>query len=206
MEPITVILILAFWFFGRPKPDEVKKGMVYGMPGPVVRPVIRAEEKVPDDSEYLAQVDSLISTTPQAERLWQITAGGPTASAMAVAVLTQYNANTPTNRLDLIKCMTQIPWNQTRYTAAHPAASWGTLYDVNGQNLSAAWLPRHAPAAQLLAARESPPRTINEAGAGQGGYYALLWIPKITIVAGGLVCMPLEQGPPSWLLNAIGGS
>lgn len=170
-------------------------------PGPVIKP----------DDEYLKQIEALIKPNPTPNSFYQIKAGGPTASDVAAALLSPKGGNTGSNRLALIKCLTAIPWNADRYSAQHPSASWGTLYDLpDGRNLSIAWFPRHAPAVQLLAIRESPPRTVTSSGAhipdAPNGYYALLWLPPINLVSGQLVCDPQTMGPPAWLMAAIGGS
>lgn len=205
MDPLTVLFGLVLWFW---KPKKKKKSKR----ADVKIPDDKKDDKkadvldIPDDSEYIAKVDALISKTAKEKHFFQITSGGPNASQMAAAVLQARGANTGPNRLRLIKCMTMIPYNRKRYTAEHPATSWGLAYNVGNKNLSAAWLPRHAPAAQLLAEKKSPPRTISISGSGNGGYYAVLWIPKIILVGGQLVCNPDAEGPPQWLMNAIGGS
>lgn len=220
MDPLTIgIIVVGLFLFGGGGATKAKYAVIgkkEGVepdqaPGPIV---FEKKAVVQDDAEaaleeYRNKLEALISQAPTAEHFYQIYNGGPNASTIAGDILSAHNANTGQNRVRLIKCMTQIPWNKKRYTSKRKSSSWGTLYDVNEENLSAAWLPRHAPAVQLLAETVSPPRTITPGGAwvqGQGTYYALLWIPKIKVVSGELVCDPLAEGPPAWLLDRIGGS
>lgn len=223
MEPITLLLLAALFLFGGKKKTATEEAGFEPdyQPGPVpdrygkykkkelVPPTPPRPRPQPQPDTYLQDLDDLISETPVGGRFWQITSG-TSASNLAATLLKAKGINTGANRVRLIKCLTQIPWNRQRYTAAHPASSWGTLYDVNGENLSAAWLPRHAPAVQLLAMRESPPRTIDGTGKWIGGgsdtYFALLWLPAIQAgPQGTLICDP-NSSPPDWLKSAIGST
>lgn len=170
-------------------------------PGPIIG-------KKTVDNEYLQAVDALISDVPKADRFYRISAGSPSASTAAGELLAAMGANTGSNRVRYIKCITQIPWNKLLYASTRTADTWGTMFDVDGKNLSAAWLPRNAPAMQALARKEMPERTIaaNGSSAGEGSYYGLVWLPKPKLVAGEVVCYPNTAQPPEWLRDAIGGA
>ncbi len=170
-------------------------------PGPVDRPI------PPDmpDAEWLAGIDGIVSDIPKQDAFWLVTQGS-TASELATALLPA-NANTGANRLRLIKCITAVPWNKEKYAADAGRGTWGTLYDVDGVNLSSAWMPRHPSAMQALANRQNPLRGIDDQGAqvGTGGYYGLLWIPNFTATANALVCNGSGQNPPPWLMTRLEG-
>lgn len=203
----VLLLLIAFALAKKPEPTPDLPDLDDGdarngrepdyQPGPVVIP---AEPE--DDSEWLAAVDSLFADVPTPGRFYRIQAGD-TMSALAGEALG--GANTGSNRLALIKCLTRVPWNDALYVSDRHPGGWGTLYDVDGRNLSAAFLPRHASAVQELAQRREPPRTINMVGDylgfGPTGYFGSLWFPSFTANQNAVVCSPGD--PPAWLLNAL---
>jgi hypothetical protein len=81
------------------------------------------------------------------------------------------------------------------------------VYDVEGVNLSQAWMPRHPSAMQALANRQNPLRGITMTGQqiGTGGYYGLLWIPTFVATKDTLACAGAGQGPPQWLMSRLQG-
>ena len=155
------------------------------------------------DEQWLAGVDSLISDAPQQGRFFLIKQG-LSVSHLAAALLG--NANSGARRLALIKCLTRVPWNWDRFAADAGRGTWGTLYDVDGLNISPAWLPRNPPAVQLLAARENVPRGVDGVGGqlGAGGYYGLIWVPTFQFIGENLVCTGENQAPPDWLTSRLG--
>ena len=165
------------------------------------------EEEEQEDTTWIPNLEALIADTPKANRFYQLYKNGPLAADVARTVLSAAGINTGSNRVALIKCMTLIPWNQDHYSSTRTAQSWGTMFNVDGLNLSAAWMPRHDPAMQLLAMKQRVPRNINEAGGWLGGEskYGLIWIPRINDIQGKVICDPLAEGPPAWLLNALQG-
>lgn len=171
-------------------------------PGPIDKKKL---VPAPVDDTWIKDLEALITVNPTPNRFWQIYKNGPNASDVARSVLQAKGINSGSNRVALVKCMTQIPWNAIHYASTREAKSWGTQFNVDGKNLSAAWLPRHAPAMQLLAMKERVPRNINEAGAWLGGdsKYGLIWIPRINDIQGKLVCDPLAEAPPKWLIGAL---
>lgn len=198
-----ILLILMAALFGSGGQAKVKtkvgkkKGEPDYRPGPVVLDPVDAEDS------WIQKVDALISSTPQQGKFFQVKSGS-TASWMAGKALGAYN--TGSRRRALIKCMTRIGWNDELYASTrHSQAYGGDLFDVEGFNLSAAFLPRHASGPQFVARRELPPRTITLAGAQMGdisGYYGLIWIPKVAIVGGKVQC-DASAGPPAWFMNGL---
>lgn len=175
-------------------------------PGPIdkkklVVPDVDEEE----DDSWVADLSALITEQPTPEHFYQVYKDGPLASTIAGQVLAARGINTGSNRVALIKCMTQIAWNWDRYASTRVAESWGTMFNVDGRNLSAAWMPRHDPAMQLLAMKKRVPRNINEAGAWLGGSakYGLIWIPRIESIQGKVICNPAAESPPAWLLSQL---
>lgn len=159
----------------------------------------------PEDDTWIKDVAALITEFPTAAHFYQLYKNGPTASEVARTVLMAHGLNSGSNRIALIKCMTQIPFNQNHYASTREAKTWGTQFNVGGQNLSAAWMPRHEPAMQLLAMKQRVPRNINEGGAWLGGAakYGLIWIPRINDIQGKVICDPLAESPPAWLLDNL---
>lgn len=179
-------------------------------PGPIID--AKKLEPLPDDSKWLGDVEALVRDAPvpgQGGYFWAIKPQGDpgylNGSQLARRLLTGAS-DTGSNRLRLLKCMTRVDWNANLYASTNHPTGWGTLYDVEGQNLSAAWLPRHAPAVQYLANHQYPPRTIGESAAHipglPQGYFGLLWIPKWTASASALQCN--AEGPPAWLEQGLG--
>lgn len=175
----------------------------------IIPPVFEAEKVPPDDgmtdAQWLAAVDGLVSKTPRQGTFWQVRQGS-TAVELAGALLPA-GANTGSNRVRLIKCMTAVPWNREHYAADAGHGTWGALFNVEGVNLSPAWMPRHPSALQALANREDPVRGIGDKGGqiGTGGYYGLLWIPTFTATPSALVCSGAGQTPPAWLMTRLKG-
>lgn len=169
------------------------------------------EEEAQDmsDQEWLDAVDALIHDAPVAGSFYRVRSGsdgGLNAGNIARRIL-DGPANTGSNRLNYIKCMTRVGWNNAHYASTNYSQDYGgNLYNADGLNLSAAWLPRHAPAIQLIADRRMPPRTINAAGeyiVGQPtGYYGLLWLPEVQISGSTVACNEGSQ-PPGWLMGAL---
>lgn len=186
---------------GRPIIDKAN-GEPDVQPGPIILdvvPVVPPDDD--DDAAWLASVEELISDTPRAGRFYQIRQGD-TMSAIAGEALG--GSNKGSNRVALIKCCTRVLWNRDLYVAARFAQSWGTMFDVNGENLSPAFLPRNASAPQALASRTMPERTIDGGGnyvSGQTGYYGLIWIPTFAASNMGVNCTPND--PPNWLISAL---
>lgn len=175
----------------------------------IIPPVVPAEKVPPadgmTDAQWLAAVDALVSQAPRQGAFWQVTQGS-TASGLASALLPS-GTNTGSNRVRLIKCMTAVPWNRDHYAADAGRQTWGTLYDVEGVNLSPAWMPRHPSSMQALANRQDPPRGIDGQGnqVDSGGYYGMLWIPTFAATANALVCSGAGQTPPAWLMSRLQG-
>jgi hypothetical protein len=170
-------------------------------PGPIDK-----KELLPPDDTFIKQLEALVPSTPTANRFFHVFQGGPNASDLARTVLSAAGANSGSNRVALIKCMTQIPWNDRLYASTREAASWGTMFNVAGKNLSAAWMPRNANALPMMGAKQLPNRNIAPNGSwlgGEGTSYGLVWIPKIQTISGKLVCDPLAEGPPAWLTDAL---
>lgn len=171
-------------------------------PGPI------DAEKLDDgmsDAEWLANVDGLVSQIPKKGAFWEV--GQGTSATELAASLLPGSSNTGANRIRLIKCMTAVPWNFEKYAADAGRQTWKYLYDVNGKNLSQAWMPRHPSAVQAISNRENPLRGIDEQGGqvGPGGYYGLVWIPDFTANANALVCSGSKQQPPPWFLSRLRG-
>ena len=183
------------------KEEEEGEGEPDYKPGPIdtkkLSPV--------DDSKYQTDLAGLITVQPTPQRFYQIYKGGPSASVIATGLLSAAGINSGSNRVALIKCMTQIEWNARLYASTRTASSWGTMFNVDGKNLSAAWMPRHDPAIQLMGMKTRVPRNINSAGGwlGGGAKYGLLWIPKIASIQGSVLCDPLANNPPQWLLSQL---
>lgn len=168
-------------------------------------PIDKKELSPIDDTQYQTDLAALITVNPTPERFYQIYKNGPTASAIATGLLSAAGINSGSNRVALIKCMTQIEWNARLYASTREASSWGTMFNVDGKNLSAAWMPRHDPAIQLLGMKTRVPRNINAGGGWLGGAakYGLIWIPKIASIQGSVLCDPLANNPPQWLLSKL---
>jgi hypothetical protein len=208
---ILLILIAALFGGRRPNGNGNGPGPIIGkkavepdyQPGPVIlepMPVVPPDDD-DDDAQWLAQVAQLISDTPKPGRFYQIRQGD-TMSAIAGEALGASNKGS--NRVALIKCCTRVPWNRELYVSNRYAQSWGTMFNVDGENLSASFLPRNASAPQALASRTMPERTIDGSGnytTGQTGYYGLLWIPTFAASNLGVNCQPND--PPAWLMGAL---
>ncbi len=230
MDPLTLSLIfggLLLWGaakrdgaeplpdVGPPDEQEPNGKEPIFKPGPVDIPEKPKVKPIPAngaaaEKEYLAKVDNLISLTPIEGHFFQIRDGGPNAVGIAKQVLGAKGVNTGSNRIRFFKCLTQIPWNARLYSSAHMSKSYGTLYDVGDQNLSAMWLPRNASAKAFLAMHQMPPRTIGPAGQWEGGglegqasFYGLLWIPKVRVANEIVVCEPLADDIPGWLTKEL---
>ena len=185
--------------------EEDKRDTTNGEPDYKPGPIDKKELSPIDDSKYQTDLAALITVSPTPERFYQIYQGGPSASAIATGLLSAAGINSGSNRVALIKCMTQIEWNARLYASTRVASSWGTMFNVDGKNLSAAWMPRHDPAIQLMGMKTRVPRNINSGGGWLGGAskYGLIWIPKIASIQGSVLCDPLANNPPQWLLSQL---
>ena len=208
----TLLLLIAGIFAaggGGNGNGKTKKGTGFKEPDTKPGPIDRPKKLEPDDADiddaedpWIAKLDELIRPVPTAGRFYQVKKGDTMAN-IARSVL---KANsTGSNRIAYIKCCTKVPWNDALYVSDRHPASWGTLFDVNGRNLSAAFLPRNAKATQSLMQRELPPRNIDASGnytSGQTGYQGLLWLPPVTASeAYGIACSPTN--PPASLMDQL---
>jgi hypothetical protein len=131
----------------------------------------------------------LLSDTPTLGKYYLIKNGdvalganGVLAKALDGAAV---GADTGGNRLALLKLMTLSPWNRTLYARTNTTANWPAYTNADGQNLGAAWLPRHQSAISKIASGEMPKRNISSTGVkqGTGSSYALLWFPPLDLDA-----------------------
>jgi len=209
----TLLLLIAGIFAasgnGNGKKNGKKNGQSFGEPDTKPGPIDRPKKLEPDEADFededdpfIALLDELIREVPTAGRFYQVRKGDTMAN-IARAVL---KANsTGSNRIAYIKCCTRVPWNDALYVSDRHPSSWGTLFDVDGRNLSAAFLPRNAKATQAMMERKLPPRTIGASGqyiGGQTGYQGLLWLPPVTASeAYGVSCNPTN--PPAQLMDQL---
>ena len=188
----AILIAILFALGGGGRPDDE----IFGPPRPDPDP------DPDDDDAWLGTVDALVSPVPRPNAFYRIKTGDTASGIAGQALLGNNNGS---NRVRLIKCMTRVSWNDTLYASTRHPASWGTLFDVNGENLSAAFLPRNASAVQFLAQKKMPPRTITASGGyvGQGptGYFGLLWIPPFQATPNAVACQ--ETGPPNWLISKL---
>lgn len=132
----------------------------------------------------------LLSTTPALGKYYMIKNGdvalggqGVLAKALNAALP---GAGTSANRLALLKLMTSPgTWNRDLYGRTKNTNNWPAYTNNEGQNLGAAWLPRHQSAISKIAAGKMPQRNISLTGSklGSGSSYALLWIPPLDLDA-----------------------
>ena len=185
--------------------EEDKRDTTNGEPDYKPGPIDKKELSPIDDSKYQTDLAALITVQPTPERFFQLYQNGPSAAVIAGGLLSAAGINSGSNRIRLIKCMTQIEWNDRLYTSSRVASSWGTNFNVDGRNMSAAWMPRHDPAIGLLGMKTRVPRNIKSDGGWLGGEakYGLIWIPKIASIQGSVLCDPLANNPPQWLLSQL---
>ncbi len=187
-----LLLLLVAIFGGKKNGNGNGNGEPDEKPGPIDRPT------------WLDRVDALVWDEPRPGGFYKIRPGD-TASGIAGRALMANN--TGSNRVALIKCMTRALWNDELYASNRHPQSWGTMFDVDGENLSAAFLPRHASAVQFMAERRMPPRTIlpdgGYDGEGPTGSFGLLWIPVFLSSKDAVACEGTDV--PPWLRAGLSG-